>query len=87
MPHSKQAKKRVRQNEKSRIRNKSRKSEIKTLMKKVEKACAERNAETAKKLLAKVVSKLDKAEKTGIYHKNTVARKKSKLSRLVASLG
>lgn len=83
MAHSKQAKKRIRQNEKNRIRNKSVRSEIKTLTKAFSEKVKAEDTEGARALLSKVTSKLDKAAKTRVYHKNAVARRKSKLARQV----
>lgn len=86
MAHSAQAKKRIRQNEKRRLRNKARKSEIKTLTKRLIALAGERNTEEAKKLFPKLVSKLDKAAKLNTYHRNKVARQKSKAARLLRDL-
>ena len=80
MPHSKQAKKRMRQNEKHRILNKSIRSEIKTLTKALSEKVKTDDAEGAEALFRKVTSKLDKAVKSHIYHKNSVARRKSKIA-------
>lgn len=86
MAHSAQAKKRIRQNDKRRLRNKSRKSEIKTLTRKLQELAGEKDVEGAKKLFPRLVSKLDKAAKQKTYHKNKVARQKSKAARLVRDL-
>lgn len=86
MPHSKQALKRVRQSEKRRIRNKSVRSEIKTLTKALSSRVAQKDLEGAQALLRKLASKLDKAARKNIYHKNAAARRKSKAASLVQSL-
>ncbi len=86
MPHSRQARKRVRQSEKRRLRNKAVRSEIKTLMKTLASHVAAKDAENAQALFRKLTSKLDKAAKTHVYHKNAVARRKSKAASLVRSL-
>jgi small subunit ribosomal protein S20 len=78
--------KRVRQARKRALRNRSVKSTIKTFTKKVEAAVKDRDAEAARELLKKAVSIIDKAARKGILHKNTAARKVSRLSRLVNSL-
>ncbi len=80
MANIKSAKKRIRQNEKRRLRNKSYKSFLKTITKKYLK---EKDPEKKKELLKKVYSAYDKAVSKGILHKNTVARKKSKLTGLL----
>jgi small subunit ribosomal protein S20 len=86
MPHSAQARKRVRQSEKLRIRNKSVRSEIKTLTKALQEKVAAKDVEGAKALFRKVVSTLDKAAKVNVYHRNATARKKSQAARLVQSI-
>ncbi len=80
MANIKSAKKRIRQNEKRRLRNKSYKSFLKTITKKYLK---EEDPEKKKELLKKVYSAYDKVVSKGILHKNTVARKKSKLTGLL----
>ena len=87
MAHCKQALKRIRQSEKSRIQAKSVRNEIRTLYKRIAESVAKKDAEGAKTLLKKVVSKLDKAAKTHIFHRNAAARRKSKLTRLVNTMG
>ena len=79
MPTNKSALKRLRTGEKARIRNKSRKTEIKTFEKKFKSALTENDTENAEKYLQNLSSKLDKAVKSGTIHKNTSNRKKSRL--------
>lgn len=86
MAHSAQARKRARQSEKARIKNKSVKNEIKTLTKTLEEKVTAKDAEAARALFQKVVSKIDKAAKRRIYHPNTAARQKSKVAVLVNTL-
>lgn len=81
MPNIKQQIKRMRQAEKRRLRNKSRKSEIKTYIKKFKIALAEGNREQCEYYLKKAQKALDKAASDGIIHKNNAANKKSKLMR------
>ncbi len=80
MANIKSAKKRIRQNEKRRLRNKAYKSFLKTITKKY---IREEDPEKKKELLQKVYSAYDRAVSKGILHRNTVARKKSKLARLM----
>jgi len=80
MPNVKSAKKRVKVNEVKRARNFSAKSSIKTYIRRYETAVAEGNTETAAALYTKVTSMLDKAAGKGIIHKNTAARRKSRLA-------
>ncbi len=76
--------KRNRQNEKRRLRNKGIRSEINSRVK-----TALKNAESGKtgsEELQEAVKKIDKAVAKGIMHKNTAARKKSRLSKKLNSL-
>ncbi|MGA8832625.1 MAG: 30S ribosomal protein S20 [Desulfomonilaceae bacterium] len=75
--------KRMRQNEKKRIRNISYKSKVKTSVKKYLKAAEEKTAE-AGNLLNVTVSLLSKGVTKGIFHKNTASRTISRLSRKLA---
>ena len=86
MADSAQAKKRIRQNDKRRLRNKSQKSQIKTLTRKLHELAGQKDVEAASKLFPTLISKLDKAAKLKTYHKNKVARQKSKAARLVRDL-
>ncbi len=86
MANHKSAIKRHRQNLKRRERNRAVKSYLKTITKKVEAAVAAGNAEEAAKTLAAAVTALDKAASKGVIHRNTAARKKSRLSRKVNTL-
>ncbi len=78
----KSAQKRHRQSLKRRMINRSRKSTIKTFTKKALEAVAQ-NAENAQELQRKAESLLDKAAKGSTMHKNTAARRKSRLARAV----
>lgn len=73
-------------NEKRRLRNASFKSGLKTALKNVEDAVVAANKEVATVELANAFKKLDKSVTKGINHKNYVARQKSRLSKLVATL-
>jgi small subunit ribosomal protein S20 len=81
MPHSKSAKKRVKQNEKTRLKNKSLKSAMRSQVKKVSQAIADGDKETAKKELPRAMKLLDKAAKDNVIHENKAAREKSRLQR------
>ncbi len=86
MANSKQAEKRIRQNEKRRMRNKMAKSKIRTVTKKFEVAVHKKNKEAATEAFSEMVKLMDTAAGKGIYHKNTVARKKSRMAKLLNSL-
>lgn len=83
MPHTKSAKKRLRQNEKRRLRNRATKKAIKTQIKKVLAACKQGDLEQLRKEFKVAAKKLDKAAARRIIHANLAARKKSQLARMV----
>ncbi|MBU0466027.1 MAG: 30S ribosomal protein S20 [Proteobacteria bacterium] len=80
MPSHKSAKKRMRQDKKRNLSNKSLKSEVRTSIKKLSERIEGKNLEEAKVSLNKTVSLLDKAAKKEIIHKNAASRKKSQLT-------
>ncbi len=83
MPHTSSAAKRLRQNEKRRLRNRTVKSSVKTQVKKVMALAEKGSAEDLRKEVQVAVRKLDKAAAKGVIHRNLAARKKSQLARLV----
>ena len=82
---NKSAIKRTRQTETKTIRNKSIKSEIKTLIKNIETAVSDKSAENAKTALAIAIIAIDKAAQKGIIKNSTASRKVSRLTKLVNS--
>ncbi len=74
------------QNEKARLRNKSVKSELRTVVRAVRAAIASGDAEAGQKALAVAGRKLDKAASKGVIHKNQAANRKSALAQQVAKL-
>ena len=86
MPNIKSAKKRVLVIEKKTLENRMIKSAIKTELKKFDAAVDEANKAAAQELYTECVKKLDQAVSTGVYHKNTVSRKKSQLAKSLAKL-
>jgi small subunit ribosomal protein S20 len=86
MPNIKSAKKRVKQSESKHERNVARKSAIKTATKKVMAAVEEQDVAQMKELLKDAESKLARAKGKGVLHKNTVARKVSRLAKAVAAV-
>ncbi len=83
MANIKSAKKRILVIETKTLRNKSIKSKVKTCIKKVEAAVAAKDQEAAKAALTVAISEISKAASKGIYHKNTAARKISRLTKAV----
>ena len=86
MAHSLSAKKRVRQNISRKLINRSRKSRMKTQIKKLEQEMSAGNTAAAKEQYLQVVKKLDKIASAGSMHKRTAARKKSRLAKRLNKL-
>lgn len=78
--------KRVGTNEKARARNASAKSAVRTAMKKVRIAVEAKDKNAATDALNAAFKLIDKSVSAGIQHKNTAARQKAEMSRLVNSL-
>ena len=75
------SKKRIKQNEKARIRNRAYKSVVKTEIRKFVDAIHNGDLPLAKEQLQRVTKTLDQTAAKGTFHKNMVARKKSRLAR------
>ena len=86
MAHSLSAKKRIRQNLKQRARNRSRKELIKIQLKSFTAATTSGDLAKAEVELSKVASRLDKVASKGTIHKNTAARKRSRLAKRLNTL-
>ena len=86
MPHSRQAKKRLRQSIKRNEVNRSVKSTMKTHIKKVLKAVESGDAAAAKAELPKAMKKIDKAAKKNVIHSNQASRRIARLSKKVVAL-
>lgn len=80
MANIKSAKKRILVNRTKYDRNKAIKSGVKTAVKKVYAAIEANNKEAAKAALTNAISVIDKATRKGVFHKNTAARKVSRLT-------
>lgn len=78
--------KRVGTNEKARIRNAAAKSAVRTSIKKVRAAVAANDKAAAVEASNAAFRLIDKSVSDGIQHKNTAARQKSEVSRLVNSV-
>ena len=81
MAHSLSAKKRIRQNAKRRVRNRSRKELIKDQVKSFTAAMTGGDLKKAETELSAVTRRLDRVAAKGTIHKNTAARKRSRLAR------
>lgn len=86
MAHHLSAKKRIRQTERRTAVNKARVSRIRTFVKKVELAIAEGSYADARSALQAAQPELDRGVSKGLLHRNTVARKMSRLSARVKAL-
>jgi len=87
MANTPQAKKRIRRNDRRAEINGARVSRIRTFVKQVEAALEAGNKEQAAAALRNVQPELARGVSKGVLHKNTVARKMSRLSKRVAALG
>lgn len=80
MANIKQAKKRILVNAKKRLQNQSVRSAVRTALKKARTTVMEGvDVSLSEKLVGEAIKKIDKAASKGIMHKNTAARKKSRL--------
>jgi len=79
----KSQKKRIITNEKSRMRNRAYRSQLKTAIRATREAVEAGNGEEAFALAQKACRLLDKAASKGVIHKNQAANRKSKLMQLV----
>jgi small subunit ribosomal protein S20 len=80
------AEKRQRQDEKRRLQNKSVKTAIRSAAKKVVVASQKKDAQAAKEALLEMTKRIDSAARKGIVKKNSAARKKSRMQKLVNTL-
>jgi small subunit ribosomal protein S20 len=83
MPHTRSAKKRLRQYEKRRMRNRATKAAIKTQLKTVLAVAKQGTLDQLRQEFNLAAKKLDKAAARRVVHPNLAARKKSQLARLV----
>ena len=87
MANTPQAKKRIRRNDKRAEINGARVSRIRTYVKQVEAALAAGDKDQAQAAIRKVQPELARGVAKGVVHKNTAARKFSRLTKRVAALG
>ena len=87
MAHSRSAEKRIRQNEKHRLRNRSDRSRLRGDIKKLRQMIASEDTKKARELLPGTNSLIDRMVKKGVIHENTGSRYKSRLAKLVATSG
>jgi small subunit ribosomal protein S20 len=87
MANTAQSKKRARQSEARYDVNKARRSRIRTFLRKVEEALASGSQDAAALALKNAQPELARGITKGVLHKNTVARKISRLASRVKALG
>ena len=78
MANTRSARKRIRQNEKRRLRNRAVRSAVRGSVKSAREALGGKSSATA---VRDAIRALDRAVTQGIIHRNTAARRKSKLAR------
>ena len=86
MANIKSAIKRIRTSETARLRNKNRISRIRTFIKKVEAAITSGDAPAAKTALQELQPEIARGAVKGAMHKNTAARKVSRLASKIKAL-
>jgi small subunit ribosomal protein S20 len=87
MANTPQARKRIRRNATRTTVNGARVSRIRTFIKQVESALAAGDKDSARTALQQVQPELARGVAKGVVHKNTAARKLSRLTKRVVALG
>lgn len=87
MAHHASAKKRIRRNARRAVVNGARVSRIRTFLKKVELAVVGGDQEAARAALLAAQPELHRGVRVGLLHRNTVARKLSRLSSRIKAMG
>ena len=83
MANHKSAIKRIKRNSKFELINKIRKSKVRTFVKKVEKAILDNDKKNAETALKNAQPELHRSVSKGVFKKNTVSRKLSRLSKRI----
>ena len=86
MANHKSAKKRIRRNEKFELVNKIRKNRVRTFIKKVESAILENDKLGASSALKSAQPEMHKSVTKGVFKKNTISRKISRLSKKIKDI-
>jgi len=87
MANHKSAEKRARQTERRTAVNQSRKARIRTFVRKVEEAIAGGDKAAAEAAMRVAESEMARGASKGVAHRNTVARKTSRLAKRVKAVG
>ena len=86
MANTRSAKKRIRQNEKRRVRNRIYRGRARTFIKNARLAIDNGDVDAARAATLEAVSELDRAAQKGVLHKNNVSRRKSRLMKSLVAL-
>jgi len=86
LAHHKSALKRIRSNERKRVANRIVLARSRTFVKKATAAISDGDAQAAREATLAAIRHLDKAVTKGVVHKNTAARKKSRLMKRLNAL-
>jgi small subunit ribosomal protein S20 len=86
VPRIKSAIKRVQVTERNRVRNRAWKSYVRSARNRVEDAAKAGQPADTQKAMSEAFSKIDRAVTKGVLHKNTAARRKARLTKLVLRL-
>jgi small subunit ribosomal protein S20 len=86
LPNIESAKKRMRQNEKRRLRNRKHRSAARTFVKRARLTIEQGDLEAAREATLQAISALDHAASKGVIHSNNAARRKSRLMQQLARL-
>ena len=87
MANNSSARKRIRQTEKRTVRNKARKSRVRSFLRKVEEAVKSGDKAAAQEAFRAAQPEMQRAVTKGVFNANTVARRLSRLSARVKSAG
>ncbi|HSR68396.1 MAG TPA: 30S ribosomal protein S20 [Acidobacteriota bacterium] len=86
MPNIKSAAKRMRQSRVRRMRNRIRRQQMRTAIKRFRQMLDDKQAAEAREFLPKVYSEIDKKARKGVIHKNAAARYKARLTKRLHQL-
>ena len=86
MANTRSAIKRIRQNQKRRLRNRFYRGRTRTTIKQARQAISAEDLEAAREKTMEAISALDKAAVKGVVHKNNASRRKSRLMKQLAAL-
>ncbi|MEO1524645.1 MAG: 30S ribosomal protein S20 [Planctomycetota bacterium] len=86
MPNTESAKKRLRQNAKRRLHNRTLRSRMRSQVRRVKEAVAAGDGAKAQTEFRVAVKRLDQAASKNLIHKNAAARSKSRLNALVKTV-